>query len=113
VAELFNEYAQKNNIDIRMIPTVYTPENSTSNVNDFWSSVYTILENKSTKYDIIFYDVIYSPRYSPFLLDLNDWLPEKHLDLYSGKAATEVGKFKGKWVGLVSVNYKSIKLNYM
>jgi len=105
VANLFNEYAKQNNIDIRMEAIVYNIENSTREMDDIWSSIDHLLNKQSTKYDIIFYDVIYSQRYSQHLLDLKKWLSEKHMNLYSGVTAKEVGKVDDKWVGLVGISF--------
>eukprot|EP00833_Pecoramyces_ruminatium_P005518 jgi/Orpsp1_1/1179550/evm.model.c7180000069828.1 len=43
---------------------------------------------------------MYSPRYSYYLINLKDWLPKEHLELYSSGIASQTCVYKNKWVGL-------------
>jgi len=100
VVNKFNEYARKNNIDINLKIELYTENNSTSVVDDFGSTIELLLKKNKNKYDLYFYDNMYSPRYSSYLVDLRDWLPEEHIAMYSSGIASESCTYKGKWVGL-------------
>ncbi|KAG4100445.1 hypothetical protein H8356DRAFT_902435, partial [Neocallimastix lanati (nom. inval.)] len=55
VLDKFNEYTKQNNVDIHVSLNLYSPDNSTRNVNDYGSTVESILFKGSTKYDIFFY----------------------------------------------------------
>ncbi len=74
-------------------------------MDDIWSSIDYLLKKKSIKYDIIFFDVIHTSRFSPHFLDLNDWLPQEHMDLYSNEAANQLCNDNGKWIGLVCISF--------
>jgi len=99
----FNDYAKNNNIDITINIEIYSPSNSTVNADSFGSEIEYILKKKKNKYDIILYDIMYSPRYAPYFVDLSDYIPKEHIDLYSSTVANQTCTYKGKWVGLVSL----------
>eukprot|EP00833_Pecoramyces_ruminatium_P014807 jgi/Orpsp1_1/1188839/evm.model.d7180000067636.1 len=109
VVKEFNDYAKRNSLDIELKIIIYTPENSSIFVNDFGTTIEFLLTKKPGKYDIFFYDNMYSPRYSSHFVDLKDLLPEEHFDLYSTSWVSEVCKYKDKWVGLpLSLDYNVI-----
>ncbi|ORX79188.1 periplasmic binding protein-like II, partial [Anaeromyces robustus] len=66
----FNKYAKENNLDITLRNVVFTYSNSTSLIKDYGSSIESLMNKKSVKYDIYMFDSIYTNKYSPFLLDL-------------------------------------------
>ena len=101
IVKQFNKYAEENNIDIRIKIDIYSPTNSSLYVNDFGSEIEYLVRRKSKKYDIFFYDTMYSPRYAPYFLDLSKYLPENHIAMYSSTIANQTCTYKGKWVGLV------------
>ena len=113
VINKFNEYTKQNNIDIHVTLNLYSTDNSTKYVNDYGSTIEFILSRGSTKYDIIFYDNMYSPRYSSYFIDLMDWLPEDHMAMYSSGIASQSCTYKGKWVGLVCNKPKKKKYIYI
>ncbi|ORX82994.1 periplasmic binding protein-like II [Anaeromyces robustus] len=96
----FNKYSEENNLDINVSFVYYTIENSTVYAADYSSTIEHILKKKSDKYDIIFYDVMYSPRFSPHFIDLKEYLPKDHIDMYSTGVIPELCTYNGKWVGL-------------
>jgi len=102
VINIFNDYAKEHNIDISIKIDIYTPLNSTTNTEDFGSEIEYLLKKKKNKYDIILYDTIYSPRYAPYFIDLKDYIPKEHIDLYSSTFANQTCTYQGKWFGLVS-----------
>jgi len=77
-------------------------------VDDYGSSVEYLLNKGSTKYDIIFYDTMYTPQYSSHLLDLSKYLPKEHISLYSNGVANLTCAFNGKWLAFVSIEYNSL-----
>jgi ABC-type glycerol-3-phosphate transport system substrate-binding protein len=100
MANQFNDYSLENNLNITLKINAYSISNTTNFVNQFGKTIDELLQHKSKEYDIYFYDVIYSKRYSSHFLDLNSWIPRNHLDMYTKGVALETCKYNGKWVGL-------------
>ena len=71
-------------------------------MGQFDSTIHNYLKKKSPKYDIIIYDPLFTRRFSHYFVDLNDWIPEEHLNQYFGDSA-KLGKYKNQWVGLVNI----------
>jgi len=108
----FNNYAKANNIDVELSINLYTPSNSSILVNQYGNAIDFLLSKNSTKYDIIFYDTLYSWRFSPFLTDIKGRIPEDHLNLYSPGIASQTCLINGKWVGLpLYVDYSVMYVN--
>jgi len=95
----FNQYAVENEIDIYLNFTLFSIENSTNGWDSYDSSMDLLLSKKSTKYDVIIYDPVYTRRYSPYFVDLTDYLSPLHLKKYSSDSE-KLGKYNDKWVGL-------------
>jgi len=91
--------------------------NGTNAINDYGSMVETYLRKKDSKkkiviYDILFYDIVYSHRFGPYLLNLYDILPKDHIDMYHPKVIQESCNFKDKIVGLpVYLDYMYLHSN--
>jgi hypothetical protein len=100
LAHEFNKYAEEKNLDIELSILLYTEKNSTLYVNDYGSTIEYLLRRGSTKYDIYFYDNMYSQRYSQYLINLEDYLSKDHIALYSSGIASETCRYNKKWVGL-------------
>ncbi|KAL6625309.1 periplasmic binding protein-like II, partial [Neocallimastix sp. 'constans'] len=108
----FNNYAIENSLDIQLNVTLYTFNNSLDLENDYRSTIEYIQNNDSTKYDIYFFDIIYSSKYYEILLELDDVIPESHFLLYSSGIAPYICKYNGKWIGLpVDINYRILYSN--
>jgi len=103
IVKQFNNFAKENGIDIRVKVDICSQTNSSLFVDDYGSEIEFLMKRKSNKYDIIFYDVMYSPRYAPYFLDLSQYLPKDHMALYSSTVANQTCTYEGKWVGLVSL----------
>jgi len=74
-----------------------------------------LLSKRNEKYDLIFYDNIYSRRFSPHLLDLYDYLDDDHIILYDREIILKSCVYNYKLVGLpvmldYSVLYSNIEL---
>ena len=101
----FNKYSQENNLDITLKLTLFTSDNSTVSFEDYESSLEYLFQMRSQKYDLIFYDSVLSIKYSNYLLNLKEWIPEKHFDEYVNGIASQSCVYNGKWVGLVIYIY--------
>ncbi|ORX44206.1 periplasmic binding protein-like II [Piromyces finnis] len=107
----FNNYAIKNNLDIKINFNLFTMENSTS-ITDFESTLESLLKKKTNKYDIYIYDGLYTERYGPYLYDLNSTLPKNHINMYDSDFIMENCIYKDKIVSLpVTLGYKVLYYN--
>ncbi|KAL6631985.1 periplasmic binding protein-like II [Neocallimastix sp. 'constans'] len=96
----FNNYSKENNLNITLHFNYYSRINSTNNVGDYESQLDILFNRHSQKYDIIFYDNIFSRRYGPHLLNLKELLPNEHINLYSDNILSKTSLYKDKLVGL-------------
>ncbi|KAG4096079.1 hypothetical protein H8356DRAFT_1683569 [Neocallimastix lanati (nom. inval.)] len=98
----FNKYSLDNNLNITVKLTLLTNLNSTiMSVKSFGSMVETLLKKSSSKYDIYFYDNTYTPKYSPYLLDLAEYISEEELNEFNSEVVTKLCFHQNKLVGLV------------
>lgn len=89
--------------------------NSSGYITDYGEMLETVLKKKKPKYDLFFYDYIYSQKFGQYLLDLEEWIPKKHIDLYNEKILKDTclywDKNKYRLVGLVIK--KQLFINYL
>ena len=90
-------------LNITLNLNLLTPKNSTVNRDEFFSLIDSFLQKKSNKYDIYFYDNIYTPKFEPYFLDLNKLLPKEHINLYKSIENYESYSYNNKLVGLVNL----------
>ncbi|ORX50396.1 periplasmic binding protein-like II [Piromyces finnis] len=96
----FNKYSKENNLDITLNLTLFSDENTTYAINDFGSTIEYLLKKKSRKYDLYIYDVIYTRKYANYLIDLKEYLPPEHINLYNSKDSQKVSVYNNRLVGL-------------
>eukprot|EP00833_Pecoramyces_ruminatium_P003880 jgi/Orpsp1_1/1177912/evm.model.c7180000063303.1 len=77
-----------------------TKLNSTISMENYDSFIELLLKKGSKKYDLLFFDVIHTKKYSPYFLDLNQFLPKDIISLYNNKIVDEVCKYNGHLYGL-------------
>jgi len=106
----FNKYSKENKLDIELDMILFSDQNITYELQEYGSTIDSLLLRKSKKHDIYCFDPLYTIKYSPNLLDLGNELPKEHIDLYSSSDAKKVGVYNNKWVGLVRLKHK-IKKN--
>jgi len=85
----FNRYSKNNNLDITLNLNLLSFSNATSTVTDYESELKDLFQRKSKKYDIIFYDNIYSQRFGSYLVDLKNILPKNHIDMYMNEITSQ------------------------
>jgi len=105
----FNNYSKENNLDINIHLNLITPANSTTEINDYGNFLESLLIKKTLKYDLIFYDNIYSFRYGAHLINLYDILPKEHINMYNPQITSQSCAYQDEIVGLVTI----IKKNYL
>ena len=101
----FNEYSKKNNLNIKLNLNLITAANSTVLINDYGSTIESILSRKLDKYDVYFYDNIYTKRFGKHFIDLKKKLPKEHMDEYASGIGSKICISDGKWVSLVCIMY--------
>jgi len=97
----FNEYSKKNNLDITLYLNLLTRSNSTGLSNDIGSSIENLLERKKNKYDLYFYENLFTPLYSPYLYNLKELLSEEHINLFNENILNQTCYYHNKLVALV------------
>ncbi|ORX51135.1 hypothetical protein BCR36DRAFT_370082 [Piromyces finnis] len=108
----FNSQAEEKGLDVEVKLNLLTMANATLQINDYGTTIETMLKKKNGKYDIIFYDNVYPVRYGPYLVDLRTVLPKEHIDMYSSGIASETCTYNDKWVGLpVEVDFNALYVN--
>jgi len=105
----FNEYSKINNLNVTLDLTLILPSNSTSNTDDYCSVIDVFLEKKSDKYDIIFYNNVYTSRFEPLFLDLNEWLPKDFINMFENIERSESYSYNNKLIGIVIIYKKKKK----
>jgi len=103
----FNKYSKKNDLNINLILTILTSDNSTLGIDDFGSLMDTLINKKSKKYDLYFYYGIYSKRYGQHFLVLDDYFSKDYLKKYDREIITKACTYKNKIIGLVIIDNKN------
>jgi len=104
IKQNFNDYAIKNNLNITLNINLFSSKNSTQNINNFHSSIETLIDKKSDKYDLFTFDPIYIRNLYPYFIDLKEWLPSEYIDWFSLNNIDKICTYENKWIGLVSIN---------
>ncbi|ORX76241.1 hypothetical protein BCR32DRAFT_271394 [Anaeromyces robustus] len=113
VVDDFNEYSKKNNLDIHLDLNLLSNANSTSNFHDYGAFVDSLLKKKNKKYDIYFYDNIYTQKFGKYFLDLKKYLPKDLIDIYNQEILDQTCYYKEKLIGLpVTLQYSVIYANH-
>jgi len=85
VIDLFNKYAEDNDLDITVKFNLISPMNSTVNYEDYITFIKTILNKKETetKYELIFFENTDLDSLSSYFIDLKKlipkMIPEEHI----------------------------------
>ena len=80
-------------------------DNSTVEVEDYESTIELLFSKKSDKYDLYYFDNIFSNKFGPYLLDLREYLSESHINLYDNEITSQTCYYNDKLVGLVITFY--------
>jgi len=99
----FNEYSTKNDLNIHIELNILTPNNSTTEVTGYGSTIEALLNRKSEKHDLFFYDNIYSAKFGNHFLNLDDFLPKEHVDDYNYDIISKSCTNKNSLISLVII----------
>ncbi|ORX59104.1 hypothetical protein BCR36DRAFT_276257, partial [Piromyces finnis] len=109
--EDFSTYSKNSGLNITLSITFITLSQSNDQNNDYISMIDFLFSRKSNKYDLYFFDAVYSNRYSPFLENLDVWLPSQHLEIFnSGVASKYCLNSKNQFISLVNIYIYSIHI---
>jgi len=104
-----NDYSQKNDLDINLVKNVYS---SITTAESYSETLGYLFSTESTKYDLIFVDIVESKNIVKYFSDLSQYLPQSLLEKYSNGIVKETNYFNDKMVTLVNNNSNnSIKLS--
>jgi len=108
----FNEYSKNNGLNIYLDLTLFSKLNSTGGVEDYEAMLDSMFSKRPDKYDLIFYDHIYTTRFGPHLLNLKEILPQDHIDMYMEGIASQTCVYKDKIVGFpTTIDYSVFYYN--
>jgi len=103
--EDFNRYSKVNDLDINIDFNLLTSNNISFSMINYELMVEKILINNSRRYDIIFFDNIYTKKYEPYLSNLNEFLSKDIMDLYLTGIASKTCIYNDRWIAIVKLFY--------
>jgi len=78
----FNEYSKKNGLDITLELILFTSENATVSNDGGKVTIQSLLQGRSSKYDIYFFHYSNAYEFSEHLMDLNGYISKETIELY-------------------------------
>jgi len=68
--------------------------------------VETLLKKKDDRYDIYFYDCVYSRRFKDYFVNLKENISEDHIGMYNQEIISQSCMVNDKLVGLVNIYFR-------
>ncbi|KAG4089587.1 periplasmic binding protein-like II [Neocallimastix lanati (nom. inval.)] len=96
----FNKYSKENKLNIELDKVLFSNQNTTFELNNYDSTIDSLISRRSNKYDIYCFDPLYTKKYTSFMINLNDILPEEHMELYNHGDAKKTCYSNNQWAGL-------------
>eukprot|EP00833_Pecoramyces_ruminatium_P008379 jgi/Orpsp1_1/1182411/evm.model.c7180000081171.1 len=90
-----NNYTIENNLDIDVKMEVLSPGVSTSLVENYSATIYSLLSKHSQKYDVYYFYSAYAKKYGEYFADIRKYLPKEHLDLFDQEILENTCTSKG------------------
>jgi len=88
---------------------VLTPGNSTSNIENYGTTIESLLVKKSEKYDIYFFYASYPKKYGEHFIDLREYLPKESIEIFDKSILlNQCSSYNNKLVGLVMYIYENL-----
>jgi len=88
----FNEYAKQNNLNITINLQQITENDSHYSLYNTGYMIENMLKKKNSKYDIYFFDNSYTKDYGPYLLNLEEYIEEDHINMYNQEILSLVAR---------------------
>jgi len=98
----FNNYSKERGLNINLSLTYFSDLNNTKGYSDYDLTL-SLLGKKHHKYDMFLYDMNYLKIYAPYLLELENYLPKKCIDLYSSENNNKLTVYNEHRLGLVKI----------
>ncbi|ORX83749.1 hypothetical protein BCR32DRAFT_243145 [Anaeromyces robustus] len=95
----FNEFSKNNNLNITLSINLLLNINSTSSLTSYGDTADSLLKKNSNKYDIFFYDSLYTQDYEPYLLDFSKYIPKESIEKYNQDILNQLCKYNNRLVG--------------
>lgn len=103
--EEFKTFSKKHNLNITFNLNLLTSENFTVGVKDYEFFLDNLIQRKSTKYDIYFFDNIFTFKYGPSFENLEKYISKEEMNLFNYNIIKNTCMYNGNWVALVIYNY--------
>ncbi|ORX64985.1 periplasmic binding protein-like II [Anaeromyces robustus] len=103
----FNAYSKENNLDIDLELTFFSEDNNTQGYIDLYATL-NLLKKKTNKYDIFAYDPLYLRSFTPYLIELDEWVDKELLDIYSTKEVLNISVFNNHRYGIPIILFYSV-----
>lgn len=104
----FNRYSEKQELDIHLDMVLFSDLNTTYALDEYGSTIESLLLKKSDKYDIFCYDPVYNYKYKPNVFEIKKIFEKynmgDHLNLYNKGDAVKTCTLDGDWIGLVNIH---------
>jgi len=101
IEQIFNNYSKEKNLNITLSINYFSKKNSTGNRQQLFTTTEALLREKSKKYDLYLFDIIYLKELSNHFIDLNECLSNEYLDLFKINDMDKYYVFNNRWIGLV------------
>jgi len=89
ITKAYNEYSKENNIGITVDLTVIDPNKATADLENYGTTIDSLLMRKKQKYDVYFFFSTYTKKYDSSLLNLEDYLPKESIEVFDKKILKE------------------------
>ncbi|ORX51096.1 hypothetical protein BCR36DRAFT_397296 [Piromyces finnis] len=96
----FNDYSKKNGLDIHLNRILLSPRNISVYVNDYDSTVESILKKKNKSYDLFMISAVYTNFFDPYVENLRYYVSEETLESYLHGISSSLGIINDKIIGL-------------
>jgi len=90
-------------LNITLNLNLFNPSNSTIQISDYGTTVEALLSRKIDKYDIYFYENIYTKKYVKYFINFKENVSKEIMDLYSSDLNYQLCTVDDRWVGLVNI----------
>jgi len=111
----FNEYSKEKGLGINVDLIVLTPDNSTSDIESYGTTIESLLVKKSEKYDLYFFYASYTKKYAKHFIDLREYLPKESIEVFDQSVLQhQCTSYNDELVGLpmhidIGVLYSNVK----
>ena len=102
LADDFNNYAKKHNLDIQINHVGLSVMNVSKYANGYGTFVESLLKRKSKNYDLIFLDNTYTNQFANQVADLKNYVSKEVIEKYTSKIALSVEYDKDRLVAMVN-----------